>query len=120
MDINLGVVVFQISPTQILALFWGVMVTLSFNGTYFLSLWDHKEGAVTRSRIMITVVIGTLVVLGTYADTLAAKPFALKDCLLLAFVAGHGWTAEDLVQNFLKEVRAGAAPTAQSPLPSRS
>jgi hypothetical protein len=51
----------------------------------------------------MTVLIGTLIMVGTYAETLSQKAFALKDCLLLALVAAHGWTAEDMVQTFIKK-----------------
>lgn len=50
-----------------------------------------------------TVFIGSLLVIGTYADILASKPFALKDCILLAFVGAHGWMAENMVNQFMKK-----------------
>jgi hypothetical protein len=51
----------------------------------------------------MTVLIGTLIMIATYADTLSQKAFALKDCLLFALVAAHGWNAEDMVQTFIKK-----------------
>jgi CDP-diglyceride synthetase len=102
MELNLRFVIIQISDTQLLALFWVLTVAVSFNVAYFLFLKDRGSEAVSARNIM-TFIIGTLVVVGTYADTLAQKPFVLKDCLLLALVAAHGWTAEDMVQSFIKK-----------------
>jgi len=51
----------------------------------------------------MTVLIGTQIMLGTHANTLSQKAFALKDCLLLALGAAHGWTAEDMEQTFIKK-----------------
>lgn len=103
MELNLGLTIVQISDTQLLPLFWAFMVTASFNLAYVLFLIDRGHGAVTWARTAMTIVIGTLIVIGTYADTLAHKPFAMKDCLLLALVAAHGWMAEELVQSFIKK-----------------
>ncbi len=46
-----------------------------------------------------------LVVVGTYADTLAKLTFELNHCILLAFVAAHGWMADEMVERFLQTVR---------------
>ncbi|GLT18790.1 hypothetical protein GCM10007938_25710 [Vibrio zhanjiangensis] len=102
MDINLGFTVVQISDAQLISLFWASTVTLSFNFAYYLFIKDRGSNAVSRERVWATVLIGTLIVIGTYADVLAAKPFAMKDCLLLALVAAHGWMAEDMVDRFMK------------------
>ena len=103
MEFDLGFAIIQLSDTQCLALFWVFSVAASFNVAYFLFLKDRGSETVTRARIAMTVIIGTLIVVGTYADTLCQKPFALKDCLLLALVAAHGWMAEDMVHTFLKK-----------------
>jgi hypothetical protein len=101
MELNLGFVAIQISSTQSLAVFWAAAVTISFNLAYFLFLKDRGQGSITKARVWMTVFIGTLIVIGTYADTLAAKSFAMKDCLLLALVGAHGWMAEGLVKSFI-------------------
>jgi hypothetical protein len=103
MELNLGFIIVQFSDVQMLALFWVVTVTASFNVAYVFFLKDRGPRAVTRARIAMTVLIGTLIMVGTYAETLSQKAFALKDCLLLALVAAHGWTAEDMVQTFIKK-----------------
>ena len=105
MEINLGPLNLQLSQTQFLALFWAVAVSVAFNVAYLLFVWDRQRTTVTRARILMTVLLGTLVVIGTYADALAAKPFAMKDCLLLALVAAHGWMAEELFQSFIAGAR---------------
>lgn len=105
MEISIGNVNLQLSDTQFLGLFWAVAVVLAFNAAYLLFVWDRNRSTVTRARMLMTILLGSLVVVGTYADALAAKPFAMKDCLLLALVAAHGWMAEELVQSFM----AGAA-----------
>jgi hypothetical protein len=109
MEFNLRFIIIQISDTQLLALFWVLTVTVSFNVAYFLFLKDRGSEVVSRARNIMTFIIGTLIMVGTYADTLAQKPFVLKDCLLLALVAAHGWTAEDMVQSFIKKA-AGKQP----------
>jgi len=103
MELNLGFIIVQLSDVQMLGLFWVVTVTASFNVAYYLFLKDRGPGTVTGARIKMTIFIGTLIMVGTYADTLYQKAFALKDCLLLALVAAHGWTAEDMVQTFIKK-----------------
>ena len=103
MELNLGFIIVQFSDVQMLALFWGLTITASFNVAYIFFLKDRCPGTVTRTRIAMTVLIGTLIMLGTYANTLSQKAFALKDCLLLALVAAHGWTAEDMEQTFIKK-----------------
>lgn len=84
-----------------LPVFWAIAVTVAFNSAYFLFLRDRGSGDVTRARVAITVLIGTLIVVGTYADALSEKVFEMEDCLLLALVAAHGWTAEGLVRSFM-------------------
>ncbi|WP_127558279.1 hypothetical protein [Saccharospirillum alexandrii] len=103
MELNLGVSVIQLANTQALALFWAVAVTVSFNLAYWLFLKDRGETVVTTARIWATVIIGTLIVVGTYADVLSGKAFEMKDCLLLALIAAHGWMAEDMVHKFMKK-----------------
>jgi branched-subunit amino acid transport protein AzlD len=105
MELTIGSLSLQLSETQYLAMFWAVAVALAFNIAYLLFVWDRNRSTVTRARMLMTILLGSLVVVGTYADALAAKPFAMKDCLLLALVAAHGWMAEELVQSFM----AGAA-----------
>lgn len=104
MEINLGIVVIQISDTQMISIFWVVAVTVSFNMAYWLFLKDRGECEITKARIWATGFIGSLIAIGTYADILSAKPFAIKDCLLLALVAAHGWMAEDMVNKFFNKV----------------
>jgi hypothetical protein len=101
MEISIGPLDLQLSDTQFLAIFWAVAVSVAFNVAYLLFVLDRKRTTVTRARILMTVLLGTLVVVGTYADALAAKPFAMKDCLLLALIAAHGWMAEELFQSFV-------------------
>jgi|EndMetStandDraft_4_1072995.scaffolds.fasta_scaffold41018_5 hypothetical protein len=113
MEFNLGNLSFQLSETQCLSVFWACTVALAFNAAYLLFVLDHKRPRVTWTRIAMTVFIGSLIVVGTYADALAAKPFAMKDCLLLALVAAHGWMAEALVQSFLANAE-GKRPIAPS------
>jgi len=104
LEINLGVVIIQISDTQALSIFWAVSVTFSFNLAYWLFLKDRGKSEISKARIWATVFIGSLIVIGTYADVLSAKSFTMKDCLLLALVAAHGWMAEDMVNKFMKKV----------------
>lgn len=101
MELNLGFASLQLSDTQALSLFWAVAVAAAFNLAYLLFIWDRQRSSVTRARMLMTVLLGSLVVVGTYADALAAKPFAMKDCLLLALVAAHGWMAEEMVRQFV-------------------
>src|SRR5262249_7663714 len=91
-------------PTQYLAIFWALAVTIFFNVPYVLFILDRGKaaGGVSKARVGLTMLIGTLIVIGTYADTLKDKPFAMTDCMLLALVAAHGWTAEGMVQSFIK------------------
>ena len=103
MEFHLGSLVVQVSDPSRLALFWVATVVAAFNVAYLLFVNDRGSRTTTRARVIVTMLIGTLVMVGTYADTLSQKPFALKDCLLLALVAAHGWTAEDLVQSFIKK-----------------
>jgi len=102
-EINLGIVIVQVSSTQLLGIFWAVSVFLAFNAAYILFLKDRGSADITKAKILFTCLIGSLIMIGTYADTLAHKPFAMKDCLLLALVAAHGWMAEELVQSFVKK-----------------
>jgi hypothetical protein len=102
MELNLGIVRLMLSDTQALALFWAVAVAAAFNLAYLLFIWDRQRSNVTRARMVMTVLLGSLVVIGTYADALAAKPFAMKDCLLLALVGAHGWMAEAMVRQFME------------------
>jgi hypothetical protein len=90
---------------------------VAFNIAYALFLRDRRAGDVTGARKAMTFLIGSLIVVGTYADTLSAKPFELKDCLLLALVAAHGWMAEDLVRSFMQ--KAGAQQPVPPPSPSQ-
>jgi len=104
MEINLGSVIVQLSDTQAISLFWAVAVTGAFNFAYYLFIRDRGIAQISRSRIAATVFIGSLIIIGTYADLLAEKPFAMKDCLLLALVAAHGWMAEEMVNRFMQKV----------------
>ena len=106
MEFNLGFALIQISDTQALSLFWAAAVTVSFNLAYWLFLKDRGDTKITKARIWVTIFIGSLIVIGTYADVLSSKPFAMKDCLLLALVAAHGWMAEDMVNKFMKKAVA--------------
>ena len=83
------------------AIFWIGSVSLFFIGGYCLALWDQASRRPSRPRIVLNLVIGTLIVIATYADTLYHKDFEIKDFLLLALVAAHGWKAEDIVQGFI-------------------
>ena len=103
MEINLGEFVIQVSDTQMLSIFWAFAVFLAFNVAYLLFVNDRGASDISRSRMWATVLIGSLLVIGTYADMLASKPFALKDCILLAFVGAHGWMAEEMVNKFMKK-----------------
>ena len=103
MEINLGEFVIQVSDTQMLSIFWAFAVFLAFNVAYLLFVKDRGASDISRSRMWATVLIGSLLVIGTYADMLASKPFALKDCILLAFVGAHGWMAEEMVNKFMKK-----------------
>ena len=105
MEFNIGLTVIQISSTQIYSLFWAGIFGLSFNFTYWLFRRDRgPTSVVSKARTRMTVFIGTLLIVGTYGNTLAHKPFALSDCVLLAFVGAHGWMAEDFVNSFIKKV----------------
>ena len=100
-----------------LSLFWALGVTAAFNLSYAFFLRDGRHrGLPTPSpgRRWMIVFLGTLVVVGTYADTLAKLTFELKHCILLAFVAAHGWMADEMVERFLQTVR-GADLTAATP-----
>jgi hypothetical protein len=101
-EIPLGFVQVQLSGTQLLSLFWAATLSGSFNIAYFLSLWERKTVPVARARIAMTVLIGTLLILGTYVEALGSKVFAWSDCTFLALVAAHGWTAEQFVARFVK------------------
>ena len=110
MEIDLGVIVLQLSATQVLGLFWAAAVAIAFNGAYYLFIKDRGPACITKARMGFTMLVGTLIVVGTYADTLAAQEvFRMKDCLLLALVAAHGWTAEELVQS-IRNRSAGSPP----------
>ena len=113
MDFDLGFTVLQISNSQMLSIFWAVTVALSFNITYLLFIKDRGNIGVSKSRIWATIFIGTLIVVGTYADVLSEKTFEMGDCLLLALVAAHGWMAEDMVNKFMR--RTAAAHSQQPP-----
>ena len=107
----------SIGPTQELAIFWAVAVTVFFNIPYLLSIMDarSKQGSpISKAKVGITMLIGTLIVIATYAETLKDKSFALSDCMLLALVAAHGWTAEGMVQKFL-DAAAEKVPAAAEP-----
>lgn len=102
MEISFGSASLQLSETQFISVFWALAVAFAFNTAYLLFVWDRREASVTRARIFMTIFVGSLIVIGTYADALASKPFAMKDCLLLALVAAHGWMAEEMVQKVLR------------------
>lgn len=106
-EFNIGSWVIQMSDPALLAIFWVFAVGIAFNLAYCLFLKDRGRSNITGARIAMTIIIGTLIVLGTYADILSKKPFALRDCLILALVAAHGWVAEDLVQKVLKKASKG-------------
>lgn len=88
-----------------LPLFWSVAVALAFNVGYVLHIIERGSSAAGRGRTYLTVVIGTLVMLGTYAAALSEKNFVLRDCTLLALVAAHGWTGEEFVQSFIDQAK---------------
>lgn len=90
------------------SLFWGSLISLCFVLGYGLSVGDRGREGLSYARLMFTAMIGILIMLGTYGHTLQAKPFVLRDCLLLAFIAGHGWQAEVLVHGFLSRVTVRA------------
>lgn len=85
-----------------IALFWTIAVLVAYNTAYALCIFDRKHIRTTRARKAMVFVLGSLLVVGTYAQTLSAKPFALNDCLLLALIFAHGWMAEELVESFVK------------------
>ena len=86
-----------------LALFWIFSVTICFNTGYGLYLWDRDSSARKQQAFIIrTALIGTLLMLGTYAHNLSDEPFKLRSCLYLALVVVHGWTAEMIVDGFIK------------------
>lgn len=99
----------QLSDTQGLAIFWVLSVLCAFNISYYLYRCDQKHYGQSANnslaRIWLTVFLGNLVMIGTYANTLAQKPFVLSDCLLLAFIAAHGWMADEMVDGFIEKVR---------------
>lgn len=100
MTLDIGGIGLQLNELQLLAAFWTAAVLLAFNIAYVLCLADRK-GRVSSARKTMVMLMGSLVVTATYADALAAKPFALRDCMMLAFVFAHGWTAEEMVQGFI-------------------
>lgn len=85
-----------------IAAFWTVAVLVAFNSAYALYINDRKRQDITKARKAMVFVLGSLLVVGTYAQTLAAKAFALNDCMLLALIFAHGWMAEELVDSFMK------------------
>lgn len=99
----------QLSDAQWLSIFWVVSVLCAFNLSYYLYRCDQKNNGQSKynssARIWLTVFLGNLVMIGTYANTLAQKSFALSDCLLLAFIAAHGWMADEMVEGFIEKVR---------------
>ena len=111
MEIPFSTLEFQFAGTQSLPLFWAIAVTAAFNAAYLLFIWDRKDSPVSRARILMTILIGSLIVVGTYADALAHKPFVMKDCILLAFIGAHGWMAEEMVHRFMQ----GAAKLPRAP-----
>ena len=86
------------------SLFWSSLIALCFSLGYGLRIGDRGREGISIARLVFTAMIGILIMLGTYGHTLQAKPFVLRDCLLLAFIAGHGWQAEALVRGFLSRV----------------
>ena len=91
-------------PNTWFAIFWICSVSVFFIGCYSLALWDKANSRPSRARITFTLVIGTLIVVATYADTLYHKAFQFKDLLLLAMVGVHGWKADDMVEGFINAV----------------
>ena len=112
----------NIGETIYLALFWAILVSVAFNLPYFLFSVDRRSryqlqfGQAGRNlvpspaRTALTSMIGTLIVVGTYASILSEKVFELKDCTVLALVAAHGWMAEDMVNQFLEAVQQNPSP----------
>lgn len=99
-----------------LATFWTVIVLIAFNSAYALYIYDRKRHDITRARKAMVFVLGSLLVVGTYAQTLSSKTFALNDCLLIALIFAHGWMAEELVQSFVQRGRdLTGAPNDQRP-----
>ena len=86
------------------AIFWISSVSITFIGCYSLALWDKTDSRPSRARMTFTLIIGTLIVIATYADTLYHKAFLFKDLLLLAMVGVHGWKADDMVEGFINAV----------------
>ena len=94
------------------AVFWILSVSLCFNCGYVLYLCSvDSKSRKPYAFIVSTALIGTLFVVGTYAHNLSISgdQFALNDCLYLALVVAHGWTAEKVVEGFMK-VRSKAGP----------
>lgn len=89
------------SPASQLAWFWFLAVAMAFNSAYALNIWDRAT-RVPGGRLCATVLIGTLFVAGTYADALASKQFSMRDLMLLAFVAAHGWTADEVLEHLIR------------------
>ena len=87
-----------------LPLFWAVTVTVVFLVSYRLHLADHVVPKVGKGRMYTTMLIGTLAMLSTYGATLAELNFELKHLIMLAFVAAHGWTADDLMDGIVAKV----------------
>jgi hypothetical protein len=97
----LGFVVFLDQQAWI-AIFWTAAVLLAYNVAYALCILDRKHTHTTRARKAMVFLLGSLLVVGTYAQTLSAKTFALNDCLLLALIFAHGWMADELVEKFVQ------------------
>lgn len=98
---------FHLNPV---AVFWILSVTVCFNVGYGLYLWSSdKSSRKQHAFILRTALIGTLLMIGTYAHNLSTsgEPFNLSDCLYLALVVAHGWTAEKVVDGFIR-VRSAA------------
>lgn len=109
-EIDLGIDVIQLGSIQALGLAWAVAITIAFNVAYYLFLKDRGPNEITCHRKFFTALLGTLIVVGTYADTLASLPeFQMKSLLLLAFVAAHGWMAENLVNSFMANAQEPAS-----------
>lgn len=84
-----------------LAWMWAAIVVGCFMTGYALYL-RNTAGRSWDARASLTAVIGSLLMIATYGHTLATCVFKMTDCMHLAVVIALGWTAEPLVNAFLK------------------
>lgn len=88
-----------------LKIFWAAAFAIAFNMGYFLFILDVGKRQVSKAKIAIIAIVGTLIVIATYADILSWKKFQLRDCFLLAFAIANGWMAENLFEKVLEKAR---------------